>query len=190
MKTKIAMAISIAGVLVAGSAAALVNTQVLGGSTAAAPVLADSQQPVQTEPTTVTVAPTVTAATTLPVATTAPAAPVQAAAPVAATQATYAAADAGTVTLDTAGDVLTIVSVTPAAGWTVTKSEPEDSMNVEVKFQSGTIEVEFKANMQFGVVSPSVEVKDSSATSSSVDDNSSGRHGGDDDGGSHGGDDD
>ena len=187
MKTKIAMAISIAGVLVAGSAAAMVNTQVLGSNTSTTPVLADSGQ--QTEPTTVTVAPTVTTAATLPVATTAPAAPVQPAAPVAATQATYAAADAGTVTLDTAGEVLTIVSVTPAAGWTVTKSEADDSMNVEVKFQSGTIEVGFKANMQFGVVSPSVETKDDSATSSSVDD-SSGRHSGDDDGGGHGGDDD
>jgi hypothetical protein len=181
------MAISIAGVLVAGSAAALVNTQVLGSNTSTTPVLADSgQQALPTDPTTVTVTPIVTT----PVATT-PTVPAQPVAAVAATQAAYTAADAGTVTLDTAGDVLTIVAVAPAPGWTVTKSENEDSKNVEVKFQNGAVEVEFNANMQFGVVSPSVERKDESATSNSVDDNGgSGRHGGDDDGDDHGGDDD
>ena len=181
MKTKIAMAISIAGVLVAGSAAALVNTQVLGGNTSTTPVLADSgQQTLPTDTTTVTLAPVVT---TLPVATT-PVAPVQVAPAVSATQASYAVAQAGTVTLDTAGDVLTIIDVVPTAGWTVTKSENEDASNVEVRFQNGTVEVEFHANMQFGIVTPSVEVKDDSATSNSVDDNGgSGRHGGDDSGG-------
>ena len=52
------------------------------------------------------------------------------------TQAVYAIGDS-TVTLDTAGDVLTIVNLTPAAGWTVTKSETEDANNVEIKLQSG-----------------------------------------------------
>ena len=196
MKTKIAMAISIAGVLVAGSAAALVNTQVLDSNTSTAPVLADSgQQTSETQPTTVTVAPAVTTATTLPIATT-PTVPAQAAPAASTTQAAYAVADAGIVTLDTTGDVLTIVGVVPTAGWTVTKSESEDSKNVEVKFQNGTVEVEFHANMQFGIVTPSVETKDDSATSNSVDDNGgssggSGRHGGDDSGGDdHGGDDD
>ena len=37
MKTRVAMMISIAGVLVAGSAAALVNTQVLSGNADATP---------------------------------------------------------------------------------------------------------------------------------------------------------
>ncbi len=193
MKTKIAMAISIAGVLVAGSAAALVNTQVLGGNASATPLLADSgQQTLPTDATTVTLAPVVTTVATLPVATT-PTVPAPPAAAVATTtQAAYTVSDAGTVTLDTAGDVLTIVDVVPAFGWTVTKSESEDSKNVEVKFQNGSVEVEFHANMQFGVVSPSVERKDESATSNSVDDDSgSGRHGGDDDSDDdHGGDDD
>jgi hypothetical protein len=191
MKTQIAMAISIAGVLVAGSAAALVNTQVLGGNAAATPVLAESvQQTVPTDPTTVTVAPVVTTPATLPVATT-PTVPAQPAT-VAATQAAYTVSDAGTVTLDTAGDALTIVNVAVAPGWTVTKSENEDPKNVEVKFQNGSVEVEFHANMQFGVVTPSVERKDDSATSNSVDNNGGGgRHGGDDDSDDdHGGDDD
>ncbi len=62
MKTKIAMVISVAGVLVAGSAAALVNTQVLGGSTSAtSPLVVDNpSQALETSPT-VTVA---TSATT------------------------------------------------------------------------------------------------------------------------------
>jgi hypothetical protein len=188
MKTKIAMVISIAGVLVAGSAAALVNAQVLGGTSSASPLAVDSPSQTQTTLPTGTIVPVVTnpsvAATTGPTA-----APVAQPAP-ASSQATYAVGDAGSVTLDTAGDVLTIVGVTPTAGWTVTKSEAQDSTNVEVKFQAGTVEVEFHANLLFGVVTPSVESNDSSVTGSSVDDNGSGRHSGGDDDSGHGGDDD
>jgi hypothetical protein len=95
------------------------------------------------------------------------------------TQATYAIGDS-TVVLDTAGDTLTIVSLTPAAGWTVTKAETEDATNVEIKLQSGTTELEFHANLLFGVVTTSVESKDGSTTASSVDDSSHGGHGADD----------
>jgi hypothetical protein len=187
MKTKIAMVISIAGVLVAGSAAALVNTQVLGGSTSAAsPLVIDSGSPAQ-DISSVTVA---TAATTpVPAATTpVPVAPAVAAA---STQAVYAIGDAGTVTLDTAGDMLTIVAVTPTEPWIVTKSETQDSTDVEVRFQNGTTEVEFHANLLFGVVTTAVDSHDSSAatsnsTSNSVD-SGSGRHSGGDDDSSHGG---
>ena len=184
MKTKIAMVISIAGVLVAGSAAALVNTQVLGGSTSAAsPLVIDNASPAQ-DISPVTVA--TTATTSVAVAPT-PAAP--AAAPVA-TQAVYAIGDAGTVTLDTAGDLLTIVAVTPTDPWIVTKSETSDSTDVEVRFQNGTTEVEFHANLLFGVVTTAVESHDSSATSNStsnsVDDSGSSHSGGNDDS-THGG---
>ena len=106
------------------------------------------------------------------------------------TQASYAIGDSGTVTLDTVGDVLTIVGVTPANGWAVTESEAHDATNVEVKFQSGTIEVEFHANLLFGVVTTSVESHDQSATNTSVDDNGGGRHSGGDDDAEGGGDDD
>jgi hypothetical protein len=95
------------------------------------------------------------------------------------------------VTIDTAGDALTIVNLTPAAGWTVTKSEAEDANNVEIKLQSGTNELEFHANLLFGVVSTSVETHDESTTASSVEDDhggGGGGHGADDSGG-HGGDD-
>lgn len=158
MKTKIAMAISFAGVLVAGSAAALVNTQVLGGTTSAEPLAVD--QPLQTQPTQPS-APVTTTVTTPVVAAPVAAAPVS-------TQAVYAIGDSGTVTLDTAGDVLTITNVTPAAGWVVTKSENQDSTNVEIKFQGGTTEVEFHANLLFGVVTTSVDAHDDSVANGSV----------------------
>lgn len=184
MKTRIAMVISVAGVLVAGSAAALVNTQVLGGSTAA-PGLAVDAAP-QSEHT----IPTTTAAP-VPTTSVAAAAPAVVAAqrPAAAavsTQAVYSIGTSGLVTLDTAGDVLTIVGVTPAAGWVVTKSENEDATNVEIKFQSGSIEAQFHANLLFGVVTTSVESNDTSTTTVSIGNHVSGRGGsggGSDDGG-------
>ena len=186
IKTKIAMAMSIAGVLVAGSAAALVNTQVLGGSTSAAsPLVIDNGSQVRPATPTVTVATTAT----MPVAVApTPAAPAAAPSP---TQAVYAIGDAGTVTLDTARDMLTIIAVTPTEPWIVTKSEGQDSTDVEVKFQNGTSEVEFHANLLFGVVTTAVDSHDSSAasnsTSNSVDNSGSGRPSGGSDDSTHGG---
>jgi hypothetical protein len=187
MKTKIVTVLSLAGVLIAGSAAAMVNTQVLGGSASPTPVLAESA-PQETTPASVATNPPVVAVA--PVAESAP----PAAAP-ASTQAVYAIGDSGTVTLDTAGDRLSIIDVTPAAGWTVTESEINDGLNAEIKFQSGSIEVEFHANLLFGVVTTSVESKDESAPNGSVvtSNSVSGQYaGGDDDGEEHdgGGDDD
>ena len=157
MKTKVAMAISLAGVLAAGTAAALVNTHVLNGGTTA-PLAFNAPQTQQTTP--------AQAVSTPASGSVAPAA----ANPTAATptQATYAIGDSGTVTLDTAGDLLTVVGVTPAAGWTVTQSESSDGSNAEVKFQSGTTEVAFQANLLYGVVRTSVETHDLSATANTV----------------------
>jgi len=191
MKTRMAMAISIAGVLVAGSAAALVNTQVLSGSADASPFEA---QATTTEPSTTVVvsAPADTTVTTVAPAVAPAAADTTVQAAPSSTQASYAIGDS-TVVLDTAGDTLTIVSLTPAAGWTVTKAETQDATNVEIKLQSGTNELEFHANLLFGVVTTSVESKDSSTTASSVEDSHGGGHGADDVSGdsshSHGGDD-
>ena len=190
MKTRIAMMISIAGVLVAGSATALVNTQVLGGSTAPSGLAVDAASPSdQTVPTS-TVATDVSVPTTSVVTTAPVAVSVQPAAASASTQAIYAIGASGSVTLDTAGDVLTVVSVTPADGWVVTKSENQDATNVEIKLQSGSIEAEFHANLLFGVVTTSIQSDDGSNTSSSVgDDHGGGRGGGSDDSGGHGSDD-
>jgi hypothetical protein len=187
MKTKVAMVISIAGVLVAGSAAALVNTQVLGSNNPTTALVVDDVQPAQQTVPTVTVPASVTTEVVAPSPTTVTTTPPTVAAT--ATQAAYLVGDSGTVTLDTAGDRLTIIGVTPTAGWIVTKSENEDATNVEVKFQTGSTEVEFHANLLFGVVTTSVESKDQSASDNSVED-SGGHHGGDDGGDDHGGDDD
>jgi hypothetical protein len=161
--------ISIAGVLVAGSAAALVNAQVLTGNSSPSAFSVDQTSPTTSAPTSAAAGTQDPVVTTTLVTTTA------------STQAVYAIGDAGSVTLDTSGDVLTIVDVSPSAGWTVTKSEADDASTVEIRLQAGSAEVEFHANLLFGVVTTSVESTDASVTSISVDDNS-GHHTGSDDG--------
>ena len=174
MKTKIAAALSLAGVLVAGSAAALVNTQVLQTNSDEAttvPALAapagllvtttttagvETSLPIDATSTTVVGgAPSTSVDSTVPVST-APAstAPTAGATP---TQAVYRIGDAGTVTLDTAGDRLTVVATAPGAGWQVGKVEQRSPLDIEIYFRSATVELEFKANLLFGVVSTSVE---------------------------------
>jgi len=184
MKTKITAALSLAGVLVAGSAAALVNTQVLQSNNDEAmtvPALAapagllvtttttagvETSLPIDATSTTVVGgAPSTSVDSTVPVSTaptssaptsSAPAstAPTAGATP---TQAVYRIGDAGTVTLDTAGDRLTVVAATPGAGWQVGKVEQYSPLDIEIYFRSATVELEFKANLLFGVVSTSVE---------------------------------
>ena len=196
MKNRIAAALSLTGVLVAGSAAALVNTQVLrsnstSGGTALAiadPTTSTSLastpaagsivavdfagQPVATAAPTETApqspvptTPTLVAAATAPAAgggaITASAA--AAGEPSAATQATYRLGDAGSVTLDTAGEVLTVVATSPSAGWTVAKIEQEEVHAVNIRFRSATTELTFRAHLLYGVVSTSVETRTISA---------------------------
>ncbi len=171
MKTRLATLLSIGGVLVAGSAAALVNTQVLqtsannnsGAVSAVTESLvtpnslpADGALTVETNvpPDTVaSVAPPVSVATVVPATT---GTPIQ-------TQGLYQIGDAGLVTIDTAGDVLTIVSAAPNAGWALVKAENEGPLNIKVSLQSGTTLVDFRADLLFGVVTTSVESKDMAA---------------------------
>lgn len=184
MKTRIVTAISFAGVLIAGTAAALVNTQVLGGSSSPSPLVVDAASPVATTPA-IAAVPTAVPDT----APTAPGVDAPAAPAPAVTQAVYAIGESGTVTLDTANGMLTIVDAVPTAGWQVTKSESNDSLNAEVMFQSATTEIEFHANLLFGVVTTSVDTHDLTATETSVQ-NGGGKNGGSDDGNEGGGDDD
>lgn len=176
MKTKIAAALSLAGVLVAGSAAALVNTQVLQnnseGSTTV-PAFGSTTVPSATLlATTTTIAGAASPTTlpdgsaastsmpdsssTVPTSATAPVSTLPAAGAVP-TQAVYRIGDAGTVTLDTKGDRLTVVATAPSAGWQVGKVEQRSPLDIEIHFRSATVELEFKANLLFGVVSTSVE---------------------------------
>ncbi|MEN9504200.1 MAG: hypothetical protein RI958_126 [Actinomycetota bacterium] len=152
MKTRVAAVLSIAGVLVAGSAAAMVNTQVLHGS-------AGAQTLPATSPTSTTTA-VAAAASTVPASTVAPSSSLGASSTTApSTQAIYKVGDSGTVTLDTVGDVLTIVSVEPGLGWRVDEAEVENALEVEITFESDTLEVTFRAALLFGVVTTSVETE-------------------------------
>ena len=230
MKTKIAAALSLAGVLVAGSAAALVNTQVLQNNTDDATTVPALADPAGLLVTTTTVAGVETSlpvdATSTTVLGGAPSTSVDSTVPVSSlpvgttptagttpTQAVYRIGDAGTVTLDTAGDRLTVVATAPGAGWQVGKVEQRSPLDIEIYFRSATVELEFKANLLFGVVSTSVESRTIGAPpaggtaapgpSTSVhhdddddddddeqyDDNGGDGDDGDDDGGHHGGDD-
>jgi hypothetical protein len=156
MKTKVAVAISLAGVLAAGTAAALVNTRVLNGGSSSTPSAAAETQPGN-------------AAEILAPNVSTPVVSVPASVVNSPTQATYAVGSSGTVTLDTAGDVLTVAAAAPAAGWTIIESESDEGgTNAEVKFQNGTVEVDFHANLLYGVVRTSVESQDLSTTNGTV----------------------
>lgn len=196
MKVRIATVLSLAGVLVAGSAAAMVNTQVLRSSGGNDVQIASD----------VTLSNVTIAGGTVTTTTPDPASPTPTPTTVASTttQAVYQIGEAGLVTLDSAGGVLTLVSVVPNPGWIVAEAESEDAYNVEVKFQSAFTVLEFHANLLFGVIGTSVESKDldlgpvattSEGSSSSTPSNGSiddddGDDDDDDDSSGHGGDDD
>ncbi len=176
MKTRIATALSVVGVLGAGSAAALVNTQILDGapaeSSASAAALAPassvditipgttpdettpSTQPETTEADTTTMAPT----------TTEPTVPAknrraQPAAP-SGFLTTYNVGDAGVVTLDVVDGRLVLVNAAPKSGWSIS-SEDEDSSDdeIDVEFLSSTVRVEFSATFVDGQIVPKVTSK-------------------------------
>jgi hypothetical protein len=164
MKSRIAAAISLSGVLVAGSAAALVNTQVLNDSNraaAAAPAAIVAVTPAAS------VASAGPAAAVVVEAAPAAATPNIEAGTASSTQAVYQIGDSGFATLDTVGDVLTVVSATPNTGWSVTKAENSSPLQVEITFQSGSTTVQFRADLLFGVVSTSVERTDAGSANTS-----------------------
>lgn len=146
MKLRITTILSLVGVLGAGSAAALVNTQVLQKTDAKSSgnVMVASQA---NSDTSAGIAPTAEVTKINSNVLTS-------------TQAMYQIGDAGFVTLDTTGNVLTVVSATPNSGWTVISAESAGSADIEVKLQSATTLVEFKANLDAaGVITTSVESK-------------------------------
>lgn len=136
MKARITTVLSLSGILVAGSAAAMVNSQVLRGD---APVQAGAAD-IISQPSAPAV--TVPSASMLP-----------------ATQAAYEVGEPGTITLDTEGDVLSLVTPTPAPGWTVVKVEQVDPRSLTVVFQSAGQLATFTAGLVQGVVSTAVKVE-------------------------------
>jgi len=168
MKVRLATVMSLSGVLAAGSAAALVNTQILshsGNFGASNTVqLAQSTSPDATSP-----------LVTLPSEATLPGNTLQrdttiapGVLPRASTQAAYQIGDAGMVTLDTSGDVLVVVAVAPSSNWTLLEVKSEDPTNIEVKLQSRTNLVEFHATLLFGIVGTSIETKSRVPTNGGV----------------------
>jgi hypothetical protein len=166
MKTKIATALSIVGVLGAGSAAALVNTQILdstsesSASAAVLPPAATVDLPVptttidddrDTTSTTIASRPATTSISVAPPATSPPVT----ASPAAEYLTAFNVGDAGVVTVDVVNGRLILVDVEAAPGWTVASME-EDDGDVEVKFASATVRVEFEARFDGSTIRPSV----------------------------------
>ena len=177
MKTKIATALSLVGVLSAGSAAALVNTTILdsgstkSGQSAAVPeqVASTSSADASTTPSSSTISSTLPASatnsttnSTTTSTTTTSTVPstlvvtVPAAAPTGFLT-TFNVGDAGAVTVDVINGLLMIVSSTPNAGWHVAKSEQKIEENkVEVYLKSATVQIEFEATFVNGQIVPDV----------------------------------
>jgi hypothetical protein len=156
MKARITTVLSLTGVLVAGSAAALVNTQVLQNSSAnksTATEISVEQEPESAS--SVSTVPDVSVS--LPNKLAGVVGVAVTAAGVATTQESFALEGVGTIVLDKAGDVLTIVSVVPLDGFAVVGQETSDPLNVEIKFLSSSQLVEFKAALMFGTITPTVE---------------------------------
>ena len=84
--------------------------------------------------------------------------------------------------LDTAGGRLTVVSVTPAPGWSVDRAE-SDGASVEIRLESESGEVRFDASLVRGVVRVSLDTDYDDSGSGGGDDggNSGSGSGGDDD---------
>jgi hypothetical protein len=170
MKTKIAIAASVIGVLGAGSAAALVNTQILEGDTASGassavlPPASTVDVTVPTPTVASTVAPTSTTdpTTTAPSTTSSTTTEPDAALTTSGFLTAFNVGDAGVVTVDVLRGRLVLVSAEPADGWRVTKREDSedddgDDNEVEVYFESATIRVEFEASLIDGKIVPKVE---------------------------------
>ena len=86
---------------------------------------------------------------------------------------TFAAGDAGSVTIRRTGGSLSIVSVSPSAGWT-SAVEQGSGTELEVKFVNGSTRVDFNAELEDGGVRIRVRVSaaDPGASNDSRDDNS------------------
>ena len=172
MKAKIATALSLIGVLTAGSAAALVNTQILDGgpteSGASKAVLPPASSialtvPTASDDTAIEVdlrVPDLTSTTTS--TTTAPT--ILAASPTSEMLTSFDVGTSGVVTVDVVDGRLVLVSAEPKAGWTVSKAEDDSNDDsdefeneVEVEFRSATIEVDFEAELVDGRIVPSVD---------------------------------
>lgn len=146
MKTRVATILSVVGVLTAGTAAAVVNTQIFESEPN---VAGESSAMLAPDPTTVGLSLTPGSTSTS-----------IAALPGEGTLTEYLVGDAGSVTVDVIGDELRIVSVSAFDGWTIVEQEEHlDEDRVEVSFSSGSTLVEFDADYINGQIVPEIEAE-------------------------------
>ena len=166
MITRTATLFSLAGVLVAGSAAALVNSQ----------VLQDSNDPTS-DPSSILLATSTTqpqATSTVTAVTVAPSTAATVAGAPASTLAVFSVGDAGVVSTDSAGGVLVLASAVPNPGWAVASSGSNGFGGVGVTFRSAEVEVVFNAVLVDGQVVTSVGSSFiDTGTNTSIDDDDS-----------------
>lgn len=138
MKTGIATALSVAGVLAAGAAAFAVNNSVLGSTNAESIVTA-----------TTLVAP---AATTAPVDTVAPGGVNANATQISSDTTTYRVGAAGSVVVDTSSGAIVVTGIAPSSGYTSEPAVAAADGSVKVHFRSSGQRIEFIARMVNGQV--------------------------------------
>lgn len=173
MKSSFVTALSLVGVIGAGSAAALVNTSIFDSTpdaveaafvpgaavveltlpAVADPAASSSGTLSVKEAVTTAVAPTPT--TTEPTPTTVAPTPEE---PSLLTR--YDLGGAGSVTVDVLDGRVTLIDATAAAGWTVIKSEVDAVANqVEVELSDGSMVVDFEVGYVAGVLVPDIRTE-------------------------------
>jgi hypothetical protein len=158
--------LSVAGVLAAGSAAALVNTQVLEGgddgavSAEAAPVTLETNAAGTLDATLApTAAPATTPTTSSPPTTerssrrsTTTSDPTQG-------QQVFQVGESGLVTVQRDGDTLTVIDATANSGWTVVSASAISPSEIRVVYRSSSVEVVFTAATAFGQIGTDVTAR-------------------------------
>ena len=148
MKTTVAAAVSIAGVLAAGAGAFALNSAVLSASPQTESAMVSSM------PANTSVVVESQGAATLSPDTSNNSITVPTNNSTNAT--TYKVGDAGRVILAIKDGDIEVVNVLPSSGWTA-KSPEYDDGEVEVKFRSSTMELEFTAHVKNGQIEVDVE---------------------------------
>jgi hypothetical protein len=169
MKTSLASALSVAGVVAAGAAAFALNTAVLTTGASDAGTITSTTAQTATE--TGFLAPGGASASgaqasgdTLPVNQSGaadPGAVTTESTQVAATLTTYKVGTAGSVVLDSADGTLSVRNIVPSAGWTAEPARTDADGTVRVHFVKGSSRLEFVARINNGKTT--VEVNNDSA---------------------------
>ena len=169
MRTSLASALSVAGVVAAGAAAFALNTAVLTTGATDTGTIAPTTLPTATETGFLTPAgPTgggATAAgggTAIRTDSPTPNTITPQSTQVAATLTTYTVGPAGSVVIDSAGGALSVKNIVPASGWTSEPAWTDSSGVVHVHFVNGSSRLEFVARVENGSVT--VEVKNESVS--------------------------